>query len=406
MKTFDDLYREYLLGATVPKAVLDEFLDPETRTWAKFDPEVGYVLNNCLVRNGINGSYTISTSHGAIRSQHHYAGKPCRINTYGDSFTECHQVSDGETWQEYLAAHLGEPLGNYGVGGFGVYQAYRRLIRNEATPSGAANVVLYIWGDDHQRSVMRCRYAAIYPWFSNKIASLFHANFWSNIEMDLASGKFIERENLCPSPSSLYRMCDPQFMADSLKDDLMIRLIFCQSQNFDRQFIAGIADFRRLADILGVPFQSEDDEAAQRTLRSLNDAYAFAATREILAKAQTFTGQHGKNLLVVLLDPYGVTRPLIQTGQRRDQAIVDFLEERQINYFDMNRVHAEDFKNFNLTADDYLKRYLIGHYNPAGNHFFAFAIKDKILDMLDPKPITYRGGREANIDFEGYLDFH
>ena len=27
---------------------------------------------------------------------------------------------DGKTWQEYLAAHLGEPLRNFGVGGFGV----------------------------------------------------------------------------------------------------------------------------------------------------------------------------------------------------------------------------------------------------------------------------------------------
>jgi hypothetical protein len=50
-----------------------------------------------------------------------YADKKCRINTYGDSFTQCHQVSDGETWQEYLAAHLGEPVRNFGMGGYGAY---------------------------------------------------------------------------------------------------------------------------------------------------------------------------------------------------------------------------------------------------------------------------------------------
>src|SRR5256885_2648577 len=55
-----------------------------------------------------------------------YADRPCRINTYGDSFTQCHQVSDHETWQEYLAAHLGEPIRNFGMGGYGFYQAYRR----------------------------------------------------------------------------------------------------------------------------------------------------------------------------------------------------------------------------------------------------------------------------------------
>jgi hypothetical protein len=48
-------------------------------------------------------------------------------------FHACHQVSDNETWQEYLAGHLGEPIRNFGMGGFGVYQAYRRMIREEQT---------------------------------------------------------------------------------------------------------------------------------------------------------------------------------------------------------------------------------------------------------------------------------
>ena len=66
-----------------------------------------------------------------------YKDKPCRINTYGNSFTLCHQVSDGETWQEYLAGHLGEPIRNFGMGGFGVYQAYRRMVREEQTENQA-----------------------------------------------------------------------------------------------------------------------------------------------------------------------------------------------------------------------------------------------------------------------------
>ena len=36
------------------------------------------------------------------------------------------------------------------------------------------------------------------------------------------------------------------------------------------------------------------------------------------------------------------------------------------------------------------KRYFIGHYNPLGNHMCAFAIKDKLVEMLEPKPIPYR----------------
>jgi len=86
------------------------------------------------------------------RTSFMYAGRKCRINTYGDSFSRCHQVSDGETWQKYLAGHLGEPIRNFGMGGYGVYQAYRRMLREERTDHAAEYLILYIWDDDHIRS--------------------------------------------------------------------------------------------------------------------------------------------------------------------------------------------------------------------------------------------------------------
>ena len=69
----------------------------------------------------------------------------------------------------------------------------------------------------------------------------------------------------------------------------------------------------------------------------------------------------------------------------------------------MNIEHVEDFESFNLAADDYFKRYFIGHYSPAGNHFFAYSIKDRIVDWLDPKPITYESSSRRMMKFDGYL---
>ena len=31
-----------------------------------------------------------------------------------------------------------------------------------------------------------------------------------------------------------------------------------------------------------------------------------------------------------------------------------------------------------------------GHDNPRGNHFFAYALKDRLLELLDPKPLPIR----------------
>ena len=69
----------------------------------------------------------------------------------------------------------------------------------------------------------------------------------------------------------------------------------------------------------------------------------------------------------------------------------------------MNVAHVEDFKCFRLNYEQYRRRYFIGHYNPSGNHFFAFAIKDAIVNWLDPQPITYQLGEDSLNQFKDYL---
>jgi hypothetical protein len=132
-------------------------------------------------------------------------------------------VNDGETWQEYLAGHFGEPIGNYGVGGYGVYQAYRRMLRQKKTDDKAECIIFYIWGDDPTRSLMRARWAATYRWQKSSVwdKRLFHGNPWAHIEMDLSTGRFAEKENPLSTPESLYNMCDPEWMLEYLRDDLV-----------------------------------------------------------------------------------------------------------------------------------------------------------------------------------------
>jgi len=392
---------EYLKECVVTKETIDNFVDPSINCWAKFDPVVGYTLDNYMPRDGIDGSSTISTAQpSGIRTPHNYAGKPCRINTYGNSFTECHQVSDGETWQEYLAGHLGEPIRNFGMGGFGVYQAYQRMLRAEESELGAQHVILYVWGDDHCRSLMRCRHAVINPWWNGERGLMFHGNFWAHMEMDLDSGNLVERENRLSTPESLYRMTEPEFIIDSLNDDLMLQL-----------YVADVVDpstldldaLKTLAEILGVEeLDTRSSEHLAQTSRRLRNAYGFAATKLIVEKVSDFCRQKDKKLMTCILCPTA-TKQLLNNQPRYDQEIADHLAEETEPFFDMNVVHRHDYSDFNLSVEDYMKRYFIGHYNPAGNHFFAYSIKDKIVDWLDPKPITYRDDVSKTIDFVGYL---
>ena len=101
-------FEQYILESTITQADIETFLDPNQPTWAQFDSELGYILGNDMPKDGIDGSYTISTVQANGRgSAYAYSTRPCRINTYGNSFTQCHQVSDGETWQEYLSGTFG-----------------------------------------------------------------------------------------------------------------------------------------------------------------------------------------------------------------------------------------------------------------------------------------------------------
>jgi hypothetical protein len=95
-------WERYLRDSAISREVIDDFI--QRPHWAMFDPELGYILHNSLVQWGVGDSRTIETFlPGGARSRFLYAGRKPRINTYGNSFTECTQVSDGETWQEYLA---------------------------------------------------------------------------------------------------------------------------------------------------------------------------------------------------------------------------------------------------------------------------------------------------------------
>src|SRR5262249_59666738 len=100
------------------------------------------LLRDGVLHDGVDGSRTVlSFGTAGERTIVNYAGRPCRINTYGDSFTQGHQVSDGETWQEYLAAHFGEPVRNFGIGGYGVGPAPPPTVGGRAHPPPAAELL-------------------------------------------------------------------------------------------------------------------------------------------------------------------------------------------------------------------------------------------------------------------------
>lgn len=146
--------RSYLSKMIYSKQEVDDWFSGKIR-FAKYHSEWGWLLRDERFQDGVDGAvstYTYSTNPFHERKMIGNADKPCRINTYGDSFTQGHQVNEGETWQEVLAAHLGEPVRNFGIGAWSVYQAWLRM-KYEEERCPADLVILNIYDDDHYRNI-------------------------------------------------------------------------------------------------------------------------------------------------------------------------------------------------------------------------------------------------------------
>ncbi len=387
--------REYLSGATLTREMVDRFLDAGFRNWAAFDPLLGYKLRDSVVKDGMDGSHTLSRyGPSGARRMVNFAEQRCRINTYGDSFTQCQQVNDGETWQEYLAAHYCEPIRNFGVGGYSVYQAYLRMLREEQTDTSADFIILNIWSDDHLRSIYTWRWLVYgQSEWSRLRVDVSKAQVWTfdggprpNVHLDPETGQFEERQNAYATSEALYLLCDQDHVYEALVDEFDVQAILAQQHVTDVN--TDVLD--AMAEVLELPTDFSSPEAIARTGSELLQACALRSSMYITRKAVAFAEAAGKKLMVLL--SYSSDDVIRACGgqPRFDQAFVDYLAESQIEFVDTLHEHTQEFSTYRVTPEEYAGRYYIGHYNPRGNHFFAFAVKDAILAWLNPKSPTYR----------------
>ncbi len=405
----NEALRAFLQPHVVKRTTIDQFLDPKARVWARFDPELGYLLRNAFVRDGVDGCHTLARyQETGQRQQVNFADQPCRLNTYGDSFTQGHQVSDGETWQEILAAHFCEPIRNFGVGGFGVYQAYRRLLRTEGTDQGAKHIIFNIWGDDHLRSVYAWRWLAFPENVLESMAGvMFHANPWMHARLN-DRGELVEQESICPTEASLYRLCDLDFLLETFRDDEIVHLLFAQRTG---SILKPEVLERAAAKCQGAVPDPTTPETIKASATELLHRYAVQVGISIMDRLHAYCKLHGKELMVLLSYPVGAVWHACNRSSPADpdntdwhpQVFKDHLASRGIPLVDSLPAHVAEFDTFRLTAKEYVDRYYIGHYTPRGNHFFAYAIKDAIRDWLKPLPPAYQNNGEPLIRFQGYL---
>ena len=378
--------RDYLKSILYTKKEVEQWLAEKAFPFAKYSPEFGWLLRNARFQDGMDGSTSVYT-YGALdeRITIHYKDQPCRINTYGNSYTQCHQVSDGETWQEVLAAHLQEPVRNFGVGGWSVYQAYLRMIKQEKL-APAELIIFNIYDDDHFRNLD--------SWRNIRVPK--HERFIEPtlpyVAVNVKESHFEERPNICPTPDSVYKLCDLDWVAETFKDDFSLKIMLAHLNAKTKNPELSYADALKLATTHGIVTRIDTAEGLSQTADVLHRQSAYFASQRIVEKIESFAKAQGKHVVFVLSYPPRSVSRFVTEGVRADQPFVDFMKRRGLPVVDLMKAHMDDFALFKGDIKDYLAKHWVGHYNPRGNQFCANTIRQPLIDLLEPKPLPYRTG--------------
>jgi len=376
--------REYLDALVYTREEVDQWLSGRGFPFCRYEAELGWLVLPMRRRDGAGGSVCTYNYDGPLGARRliNATDRPGRINTFGDSFTQGDQVSDGETWQEQLAAHLGEPVRNYGVGGYSVYQAYLRMQRVERELP-ARLIIINIFEDDHYRNLDAWRNIRV------KKHPLFIEPTLPYLRVDLATDECVEVGNPCPTPESVYNLADPEWVYRRFKDDFVLGILLAHRNagKGDAGAISRVVMDR--ANAIGINTRVDEGATIANAANALHTRAALRATRFVLERVEADARREGKRVLYVLSYRARSITHRLQGGTRFDQELIDYLVGNRLNFVDLMEAHAADFKGHAVSPADYVARHYIGHYNAAGNDFTARAIKDHVVKLLDPPPPAY-----------------
>jgi len=377
--------RLFLSRILYTKEEVDDYFDGRAFPFSRHSAEFGWLLRDAYFRDGMNNTISVYNyvKPDGERIMTNYADSPCRINTYGDSFTQCHQVSDHETWQEILAAHIQEPVRNFGIGGWSVYQAYLRILKEEKrTP--AKYLILNIFSDDHYRNLDSWR----------NIREHKHEMFIEPplpyMKVELKKKIISEHPNPTPTREDFYKLCDIDETYELFKDDFVVKILIAHNKSKERNENLKYKDIQALSQTHGIETKLDKNPTLSKVVEIYHQECALLSTMDIIEKLEKFASENNKKVLYVLSYPANYLIKAHDDHYRWDQSIIAFLKSKNLPLVDLGQSHFDDFKQYNLSFKDYLKKYFIGHYNPFGNMFCAHAIKERLVELLDPAPIPYR----------------
>jgi hypothetical protein len=157
----------FLVEARAPATVLDLFVadlapraiaDADRYVEESFDPDLGWTFKpGRTIEHVTSGMpWALTVARDGSRAGPGNRGREW-VRTYGDSFTAGDEVDDDQTWQTYLAEAGGAAVRNFGVSGYGPYQALLRFVKHTEARETSPVTVFGVYEDGIRRVRSRHR---------------------------------------------------------------------------------------------------------------------------------------------------------------------------------------------------------------------------------------------------------
>jgi len=210
------------------------------------------------------------------------------------------------------------------------------------------------------------------------------------VKVNLKEKKIIQCKNPCPTPGSLYNLCDLEKTYKIFKDDFVLKIMVAHRNSKVKNANQNYSELMDLIKTHGIKTKIDDRDTLAKEAEEIHTKTALFSTMKIIEKIEKFAKEENKKILYVLSFPGKTIAKYLNERIRFDKGLIGFMKDKNLPYIDLMEAHAIDFSQYKLVMKDYINKYFIGHYNPRGNFFCAYAINEKLIEMLDPKPFPYK----------------
>ena len=314
-------------------------------------------------QNYYSGEYV--TNSMAIRHDREFAMLPSsgttRIATFGESYTQGHEVGNKDTWQEQLMS-LEPDLEalNFGVGGYGLDQAYLRYMEEGSKFAEHIAIIGYMT-ENLSRNVN-----VYVPFYVGERAG-----------MPVTKPRFILKEKqLVHVPNPMESEQDYLGLLQNSKQ--VLTRLGRYDYHFNSKYKQSLFDIFRTIQLIKIGYyRFKFDPIYTRHSEYNTDSEAF---RLLLGLFDAFYREALKNNVVpiILIYPnYTSLVPYYEHKIRVYHHLTDWLEARNYLYLDLLEPLLE------LGEGRPLKYYFthgVGHYTPFGNRLVAKAVQAFIVE--------------------------